>query len=103
QFDVGTVVIRESFAPVEAIGVDAPGPYFLGGELGVLREMNGARFCAGIPDAHKVFAASVDEQRHRAIRLVANDTEVFAAVVEGPSLHFREAVRGGETHRILDV
>ena len=102
QLDVGAIVIRERFSPVEPIRVHTPGPDFLRGNFGVFGKMRGARIGVGIPDAHKVFAASMDEQRDGAIRLVSDDAEIFSLPIDRPSLYFGKSMCGGKTHRVLN-
>src|SRR5436853_6386659 len=61
QLDVGAVVIRERLSPVEPIRVNAPRPDFFRWNLEVFGKMRGACIGVGIPDAHKVFPASMDK------------------------------------------
>src|SRR3954469_20082359 len=42
DFEVSTFIVGERFAPIEAIGIHAPGPNLLCGQIFVSREMNGA-------------------------------------------------------------
>ena len=48
DFKIAAVIVREGFAPIEPIGVDAPRPDLSGRNFFVLRKMRGAGIGMGI-------------------------------------------------------
>src|SRR5438552_7249722 len=59
--------------------------------------------CSGMPDAHEVFAASMNEQRYWSVGLVVNDTEIFTLRIDRPRLHFCKPMCCGIAHGILNL
>src|SRR5215475_571902 len=55
HFGIGAVVVRQRVAPVEAVGVDSPGPDFFRGQFVVAGKMSGAAVRMRIPETHEVF------------------------------------------------
>src|SRR6202012_5862081 len=65
-------------------------------------KVRGARVRMRIPDAHELFAAAVNEERHGAVGLIFDDAEIFALSIDRPLLNRRKAVFCGVAHRILN-
>src|SRR5207245_11236063 len=59
--------------------------------------------CSGMPDAHEVFAASMNEQRYWSVGLVMNDAEIFTLRIDRPRLHFYKPMCCGKTHGVLNL
>jgi hypothetical protein len=55
-----------------------------------------------IPEAHKFFAAPMNEQRNWTIGLVLDDAQIFACGIQRPFLNFRKAMRRRIAHRVLN-
>src|SRR6266478_4074502 len=62
QLDIGAIVVRECVAPIKAVRVNTPGPNFLSRQVGIAGKVHSSGACSGMPDAHEVFPASMDEQ-----------------------------------------
>src|SRR5947207_13691213 len=102
QLDIRAVVIRKSFAPIEAIRIHTPRPDFLGGHLKILGKMRCARVCMRIPHSHEIFPASMREQGDGAIGLISNDAQILTLGINRPPLHLCKSVGGGKSLRILN-
>src|SRR5579871_52956 len=61
DLDVGAVVIRECFAPVESVGISAPRPYFFRRKLRVVGIMRGSGIRMRMPNTHERLAAGMHE------------------------------------------
>src|SRR5438552_5497518 len=59
--------------------------------------------CSGMPDAHEVFAASMDEHGYWSVGLVMDDAEILTLWIDRPSLHFRKPMRCGIAHGVLNL
>ena len=103
HLDVGAHVVGERPAPVDAVGVAAERPDLLGGRVLGRRVVHDAGLRPGVIDAHEGLAAAVAEDRHGAVRVVADEREVAAGLVDGPGVDLGEAVRGRPAHRVVDA
>src|SRR5882762_6342256 len=65
--------------------------------------MHSSRVCSGIPDAHEVFPASMDEQGHWPVSLVMYDAEIFPLRIDRPVLHFHKPMCSGKAHGVLNL
>src|SRR5216684_1189711 len=65
--------------------------------------MRGSGVCSGIPDAHEVFPASMDEQGHWSIGLVVYEAEIFPLRIDRPRLDLRKPMCRGKAHGVLDL
>src|SRR6267378_425815 len=65
--------------------------------------MRGSGVCSGIPDAHEVLPASMDEQGHWSIGLVVYEAEIFPLRIDRPRLDLRKPMCRGKAHGILDL
>src|ERR1035438_2106999 len=102
HLDVGAVVVGEGAPPVETVGIHAPRPDLLGGQIGVVGIVGDAGLRLGMVDAHERFAAAVYELGNRTARLVAYHAQVDSGRVDRPGFHLGETVAGGPSHGIPD-
>src|SRR6266852_3216587 len=65
--------------------------------------MYGSGVCSGIPDAHEVFPASMDEQGHWPVGLVMYDAEIFPLRTNRPRLDLCEPMCRGKAHGVLNL
>src|SRR6266481_9340957 len=65
--------------------------------------MGGSGVCSGIPDAHEVFPASMNEQGHWPVGLIMYDAEILPLRIDRPPLHFRKPVCRGKAHGVLNL
>ena len=102
HLDVGAVVVGEGAPPVETVGIHAPRPDLLGGQIGVVGIVGDAGLRLGMVDAHERFTAAVYELGNRTARLVAYHAQVDSGRVDRPGFHLGETVAGGPAHGIPD-
>src|ERR1700691_1409442 len=103
QLNVSTVVIRQRFAPIQPVGINSPGPDFLGRKIRIIRKMSRTRIRVGIPYTHVILTGPMTKKGNRSIGLVPNDAQVLAAFVDRPFLHFCKTMGRGKAHRVLNV
>src|SRR3954471_18333960 len=84
HFRIGAVIIGKSFAPVEPVGVNSPGPNRLRRQFVEICEVHRARIGVRVPDAHEWLAASMHEHRHWTAGLVTNNAQVASAGINWP-------------------
>src|ERR1700694_5993306 len=65
--------------------------------------MRGSSACSGIPDAHEVFPASMDEQGYWSVGLIMNDAEILPLRIDGPRLDFRKPMCRRKAHGVFDL
>ena len=100
QLHVGAVVVRERLAPPHGVGVVAPRPHLVRGQLRGIRDVHGARARVRMVHADIRLARPVREERHGTVGLVADDAEIAAVGGARPRLDAREAVRRHERRGI---
>src|ERR1700733_12713967 len=103
HFEIGAVIVGESFAPILGVCIDAPGPDLLGWKLLVIGKMDCPSICMRIPNPHEIFPASIAEHRDRSLGLIANHAVVHTILIHWPRMNLGEAVGGGEPHGIRDL
>ena len=99
---VGAVVIGKRVAPIESIGIDAPGPDLFRRNLAIVGEMHGSGVGLWIPDPHKIFTAPVGKLGDWPIRLVAYNAQIFSPRIHRPGFDFGKSVSGRKAHGIFD-
>ena len=100
QLDVGAVVVRQGAPPLERVRVHAPGPHFVCRQLRGHCDVDGARRRARVIDADEWFARAVGEQRYRSGRLIADDAQVAARLIDRPRLYPGETMGRHEFCRV---
>src|SRR6185312_4775528 len=102
-FEIAAVVVGESFPPVEAVGVNTPGPYLLRRHFVVGGKVHRTCIRVRVPDAHEIFATSMSEHRNRTFLVISENAVIDAVIIDRPSVHFGESMRGRKSHGILDA
>src|ERR1700747_406739 len=63
HFCIGAIVVRAGFSPVQTVRVNSPGPDLFCRQFVVAREMSHSSVHMRMPNAHEIFATSMDKQR----------------------------------------
>src|SRR5215475_1079451 len=96
DLDIRAVIVRESFAPIQSIGVGTPRPDLFRRKLRVIGKVNRSRVGVWMPNAHERLAASVNKYRNGALGLILNDAQIGAIGFDRPRRNFPETMASRE-------
>src|ERR1700682_5752975 len=65
--------------------------------------MRSSGVCLGIPDAHEVFPASMDEQGNWSVRLIMYNAEILPLRIDWPRLDLRKPMCRSKAHGVFDL